>query len=214
MKEITASGQTVDEAVQSALEQLGTTREQVEIDVIDEGKRGLLGIFGSKRAIVRVTMMKNPIEETEAFIKTVTRNMNVDVEITTTVNDNHVTYELHGDKIGLLIGKRGQTLNALQYLAHRVLNKNSDTRYTVTLDAEGYRKRRRETLESLARKMADKANRQQRKVVLNPMPAHERKIIHHALGDYKDVATYSKGYEPHRHIVIEPNDSQSTEEYE
>src|SRR5699024_11986268 len=85
-------------------------------------------------------------------------------------------------------------------------NKNSDTRYTVTLDAEGYRKRRRETLESLARKMADKANRQQRKVVLNPMPAHERKIIHHALGDYKDVATYSKGYEPHRHIVIEPND--------
>jgi len=181
------------------------------VEVIDEGKKGLLGVFGSKRAVVKVTMAKNPVEETEAFIKTVTQKMNVDVDITTMVNDHHVTYELHGDKIAILIGKRGQTLNALQYLIHLVLNKNSETHYTVTLDAEGYRARRKETLESLAEKMADKAEYLQRKVLLDPMPAHERKIIHHVLHGREGISTYSKGNDPHRHIVIEPYDLESDE---
>ena len=205
MREITASGQTVEEAVQSALEQLNTTRDQVEIEIIDEGKKGLLGVFGSKRAYVKVKIKKNYIEETETFIHEVTKNMNVDVDITTTIEENHVTYEMNAENIALLIGKRGQTLNALQYLVHLALNKDAEEYYSVTLDAEGYRGRRRETLESLAGKMADKAIRLNKRVALEPMPAFERKIIHSVLQDHGDISTYSDGAEPHRHIVIKPN---------
>ncbi|MFD1040316.1 RNA-binding cell elongation regulator Jag/EloR [Virgibacillus byunsanensis] len=204
MREITASGQTVEEAVQSALEQLNTTRDQVEIDVIDEGKKGLLGLFGTKRAIVTVKIAKNQIQQAEKYIQEVTKNMNVDVEIATTIEDNHVTFELSGEKIALLIGKRGQTLNAFQYLVHLTLNKDGNQFYTVTVDAEGYRGRRKETLESLALKMADKAVRLNKKVALEPMPAYERKIIHSALQGNKEISTYSDGVEPHRHIVIKP----------
>ncbi|MGM8365467.1 RNA-binding cell elongation regulator Jag/EloR [Virgibacillus sp. W0181] len=204
MREVTASGQTLEEAVQSALEQLNTTRDQVDIQVIDGGKKGFLGLFGS-RAVVKVKLAKNSIEETEAYITNVAKNMGVTVEIKTTVKEKQVTFELSGDKIALLIGKRGQTLNALQYLVHLVVNKDAKQFYTVTLDAEGYRKRRRETLETLAGKMAEKATRLNNKVALEPMPAFERKIIHSALQTNKAVSTYSDGKEPHRHIVIKPS---------
>ncbi|MUK88135.1 KH domain-containing protein [Ornithinibacillus sp. L9] len=204
MRQVTASGQTVDEAVQSALEQLNTTKDQVEIEIIDEGKKGLLGVFGSKRAIVKVTKAKNQVQEAENFLKDVVRNMNVEAEISTEVKDNHVTFDLTGEKIALLIGKRGQTLNALQYLVHLVLNKDAKQYYTVTLDAEGYRGRRKETLETLAERMAEKAKRINKKVALEPMPAYERKIIHSMLQARGDVTTYSDGVEPHRHIVIKP----------
>lgn len=204
MREVTASGQTVEEAVQSALKQLNTTRDQVEITIIDEGKKGFLGIFGSKLSIVSVKLKKNPIEETEKFLKDITRQMGLEVNIVTTVNNDHVTFEFKGEKIALLIGKRGQTLNALQYLVQLVINKNSDQYYRVTLDAEGYRNRRKATLESLAMRMADKAVRLNKKISLEPMPAFERKIIHNALQHRDDVSTYSDGNEPHRYIVVQP----------
>lgn len=204
MREVTASGQTVEQAVQSALEQLDTTRDQVEIAIIDEGKKGLLGVFGSKPAIVKVTLLKNQIEEAEKYLQNIIRDMNIDIDLTTTVseNDNHVTFEMTGEKIAILIGKRGQTLNALQYLLHLAVNKDGRKYYTVTLDAEGYRKRRQDTLEKLAHRMAQKAKRINRKVALEPMPAYERKIIHGALQNDQEVTTYSDGVEPHRHIVI------------
>ncbi|HZW67466.1 MAG TPA: RNA-binding cell elongation regulator Jag/EloR [Pseudogracilibacillus sp.] len=205
MRQVTASGQTVDEAVQTALEQLDTTRDNVEVNVIDEGKRGIFGLFGSKLAVVNVSIAKNQIEETEKFIKEITQQMNVDIDLKTTVNNNHVTFEVSGEKIALLIGKRGQTLNALQYLIQLVINKHGKQFYRVTLDAEGYRERRRETLQSLAKKMAQKAKRLNRKVALEPMPPYERKIIHTALQADDDITTYSDGVEPHRHIVIKPN---------
>lgn len=204
MREITATGQTVEEAVQSALEQLNTTRDQVDVVIIDEGKKGLFGVFGSKRSIVKVTLIKNQIQQTEKYIYEVTSQMGVEVVVTTTTVGNHVTFDLTGEKIALLIGKRGQTLNALQYLVHLALNKDGKQFYTVTVDAEGYRGRRTETLESLALKMADKAKRLNKKVALEPMPSYERKIIHSALQRNKDISTYSDGVEPHRHIVIKP----------
>ncbi|GGN57713.1 MULTISPECIES: RNA-binding cell elongation regulator Jag/EloR [Oceanobacillus] len=204
MREITASGSTVEEAVQSALQQLDTTEDRVEIEIIDEGRKGILGLIGAKPAIVKVKVKLDPIKETENFLKEVTRNMNVNVEITSTVEENHVTFQMDGENIAILIGKRGQTLNALQYLAHLAINKQKETYYTVTLDAEGYRERRRETLESLAHKMADKAKRLNKKVALEPMPAFERKIIHSALQESDGITTYSDGQEPHRHIVIKP----------
>ncbi|ASK61767.1 protein jag [Virgibacillus phasianinus] len=204
MREITATGQTVEEAIQSALEQLNTTRDQVEIAIIDEGKKGFFGVFGSKRSIVKVIMAKNQIQQAEQYVLELTKNMGVEVEIAATVEGNHVSIEMNGEKIALLIGKRGQTLNALQYLVHLVLNKDGKQFYTVTVDAEGYRGRRKETLESLAVKMADKAKRLNKKVALEPMPAYERKIIHSALQGVKEISTYSDGVEPHRHIVIKP----------
>lgn len=204
MREITASGQTVEEAVQSALEQLNTTKDQVEIDIIDEGKKGLLGLFGSKRAFVKVTLAKNKVEETQVYLSQMIANMNVEAEIKMDVVGNHVNFELSGDNIAVLIGKRGQTLNALQYLLHLAINKDGKQFYTVSLDAEGYRQRRKDTLESLAGKMADKAVRLNKKVALEPMPSFERKIIHSALQSNKNIHTYSDGVEPHRHIVIKP----------
>ena len=203
MKQITASGQTVDEAVQTALEQLNTTRDQVDIEIIDEGNKGIFGLFGSKPAVVNVTVRKNQVEEAENFIREVATHMNISIDIKTTVKDNHVTFELSGDKIALLIGRRGQTLNAFQYLIQLVINRSGQDFYRITLDAEGYRKRREETLIRLAERMGQKALQLNRKVKLEPMPPYERKIIHQSLQD-KDVKTYSEGVEPNRHIVIEP----------
>ncbi|MDY0404123.1 RNA-binding cell elongation regulator Jag/EloR [Virgibacillus sp. 179-BFC.A HS] len=203
MKQITASGQSVEEAVQAALEQLNASRDQVEIEVIDEGKKGLLGVFGSKRSIVKISLVKDPIEEAQRFIEDVTGKMGIDVQVATQVNDRHVTFDLQGDKIALLIGKRGQTLNALQYLVQLFMNKNKKHYYTVMLDAQGYRQRRKETLEVLAARMAEKSVRNKTKVALEPMPAFERKIIHMALQNDDRVTTYSDSIDPHRHIVIE-----------
>ena len=204
MREITASGQTVEEAVQSALQQLNIQHEQAEIEVIDEGKKGFLGIFGSSLSVVKVTEKRDQIAETTQFLKEVTANMGLDIEVHSTVEKQHVMFELSGEKIAILIGKRGKTLNALQYLTQLVLNKDSKEYQSVTVDAEGYRKRRQDTLVELAHKMHDKALRLNRKVALEPMPAYERKIIHSALQEAKDVSTYSDGKEPHRYIVIQP----------
>jgi len=202
VREITASGQTVDEAVQSALEQLNTTKDHVNVQVIDEGKKGLLGIFGAKPAIVKVTLAKSQIEKAEEYLRDLIKQMNLVINISKTVDGHHVTFNLDGEKIALIIGKRGQTLNALQYLVHLIINRSGEDYYTVTLDAEGYRGRRRKTLEMLAMRMAEKAKRLNRKVALDPMPAFERKIIHSTLQQKENIKTYSSGEEPHRHIVI------------
>lgn len=204
MREVTASGETVEEAIESALAQLNLSKEQVEINVIDEGKKGFLGIFGASRAIVKVIEIQDNIDKAEQFIKDMTKNMNIETKVETIVSGNHVTFNLNGEKIAILIGKRGQTLNAIQYLVQLVINKDSNQYYSVTVDAEGYRNRRKETLESLALKMADKSKRMNRKVALEPMPAFERKIIHNVLQNESDVQTYSDGNDPHRHIVIKP----------
>src|SRR5699024_937725 len=162
--------------------------------------------FGSKTAIVKVIKIKNQVEEAETYLRDIINQMNINIELTTTVSDSdhHVTFDLSGEKIAVLIGKRGQTLNALQYLVHLAVNKDGEQYYTVTIDAEGYRERRRETLEGLGLRMAEKAKRIQRKVALEPMPAYERKIIHSILQEKGEVTTYSDGVEPHRHIVIKP----------
>lgn len=204
MREVTTSGETVDEAVNSALQQLQASKDDVEIHIIDEGKKGFLGIFGSKLAIVSVKLKRNHIEETRKFLKKITEEMDIDVEIETIVNENHVTYHFTGDKIALLIGKRGQTLNALQYLTQLVLNRDTEQFYHTTLDAEGYRQRRKETLESLAERIADRAIRLNKKISLEPMPPFERKIIHSKLQNRNDVSTYSSGSEPYRYLVIKP----------
>jgi len=209
VREVTASGQTVEEAVQSALEQLNISKDQVDIEVIDEGKKGFLGLFGSSLAVVKVREKKNNIVEAEEFLENVAKNMGVDVTIRKETENNHITYNLTSEKIAILIGNRGRTLNALQYLTQLVLNRNGSQFHSVTVDAEGYRGRRKQTLIELAQKMADKAVRIKRKVALEPMPAYERKIIHSALQESTKVTTYSDGVEPHRHIIINPKSETS-----
>ncbi|AIM16556.1 MULTISPECIES: RNA-binding cell elongation regulator Jag/EloR [Neobacillus] len=204
MKQVTATGQTVEEAVKSALAQLKTTKDRAEVHIIDEGKKGIFGIFGSRPAVVKVTLSLDPIEEATKFLKQVSSQMGAPVEIEVKRDGKQVHFMLSGEKIALLIGKRGQTLNSLQYLTQLVINRYSDQYLTVILDAEDYRNRRSETLIQLANRLAQKAIKTGQDVALEPMPSYERKVIHTALADNKQVKTLSDGIEPHRHVVISP----------
>lgn len=226
MRQVTATGQTVDDAVQSALEQLNTSRDHVNVEIIDEGKKGLFGIFGTKRAIVKVTlgMAKEPnqveesdntsiddhkeerdyILEAKNFLIEIADKMEAPIDVKVKRNGKEVEFDLSGEKIALLIGKRGQTLNSLQYLTHLVVNRQTNQYYTVVVDAENYRERRKETLTQLAGRLAIKAVKTKKSVALEPMPSYERKIIHTALQNRTDITTHSDGMEPHRHVVIKP----------
>ena len=150
MEEIRKSAKTVDDAIAAALAELGATREEVDITVIDEGSKGFLGMFGSKDAVVLVKKNFNPEKEAETFLKEVFLSMGLIVKIKTEQKDKHLYIDLTGDDMGILIGKRGQTLDALQYLVNLVVNKKSPYYISVMLDTENYRQRRKETLESLA----------------------------------------------------------------
>jgi spoIIIJ-associated protein len=205
MKELTAVGQTVEDAVQSALRQLGVKKERVEIDVLDEGKKGLFGFFGQRPASVKVIVKADPVEEVKAYILAVSKQMGVDPTLRVTKNGKLVSIDLTGDRIAFLIGKRGQTLNSLQQLAQLVANRYSKQYIHITLDAENYRQRREETLKILAKRMADKAVKTGRVVHLEPLPSFERKVIHAALAQDRRVKTYSEGAEPNRYIAIAAN---------
>lgn len=205
MKQLTSTGKTVEEAVDLALHDLKTTKDRVEIMIVDKGKKGLFGIFGSKPAIVKVKKLHDPKEEAETFLRSVTEKMGVYPFIDIHEDGNELTFQLSGEKIAILIGKRGQTLNSLQYLTHLVANRNSDQFITIIVDAENYRQRRKETLENLAARLAEKAIRSRKPVNIEPMPNYERKIIHNALYKNRAVKTFSEGNEPNRYIVIVPN---------
>lgn len=204
MKQVTATGQTVEEAVESALAQLKTTKDRADVAIIDEGKKGIFGIFGSRPAVVKVTVIIDPIEEAKKFLNQVSEQMGAEVNIEVKREGKQVLFVLKGEKIALLIGKRGQTLNSLQYLTQLVINRFSNQYLTVILDAEDYRNRRNETLIQLAHRLAQKAVKTGKDVALEPMPSYERKVIHTALSDNKRVKTSSDGSDPHRFIVISP----------
>ncbi|GGE83194.1 RNA-binding cell elongation regulator Jag/EloR [Priestia taiwanensis] len=204
MKSITAKGKTVEDAVIFALEQLHTTREKVDITVMDEGKKGLFGLFGNRLAVVEVTVKKCPIEEAENYLLSVVRGMNVDVKVEKQINGKEVTFQLIGEDIAVLIGKRGTTLNSLQYMTQLVANRYATSYLQITVDAGSYREKRKQILANLAMKVANQVLRTKKEVALEPMPSYERKVIHHVLSKNKQIQTYSAGSEPHRHIVIAP----------
>lgn len=204
MRQVTATGPSVEEAIQTALTDLNTTKDKVEIKIIDAGKKGILGIFGAKPAVVNVTLKPDPIEEAITFIKNVAKEMSVDVEIDYTTEGKYVYFNLISEKAGILIGKRGQTLNALQTLTQLVLNRYSEAFLIAHLDSENYRKRRQESLEILANRLAMKVQRERKPYSLEPMPSNERRIIHAALAENKYVKTYSEGTDPHRYLIIAP----------
>lgn len=204
MKQVTASGQTMDDAIESALQQLNATRDQVEIDIIDEGKKGMFGIFGAKRSIVKVTIKQDPVEQAEKYLTGILQAFSDDLSINVTREDNNLTFNLSGEKIAMVIGKRGQTLNAIQHLVQVMFNRQSSEFYRIVVDAEGYRSRRAETLKQLANRLADKAIKIRKNVTLEPMPSYERKIIHSVLQDNPRVETHSDGSDPNRFVIIKP----------
>jgi spoIIIJ-associated protein len=204
VKQTTATGQTVKEAVESALAQLQITEDRADISIVDEGKKGIFGIFWARPAVVKVSVIKDPIEEAEKFLLDVSEKMGAPVTINVEKNGKQVKFILSGEKIALLIGKRGQTLNSLQFLTQLVINRFSGQYLNVMVDAEHYRERRNDTLIQLAQRLAQKAVQTKKEVSLEPMPSYERKIIHTALVENKKIKTYSSGEDPHRHIVIAP----------
>lgn len=202
MDEIRISGKTVEEAIAAALAELGASKEEVSITVIDEGSKGFLGVFGGKDAVVLVKKNFNPERAAENFLREVFLSMSLIVKIETQLKDKHLLINLTGDDMGILIGKRGQTLDALQYLVNLVVNKNSNSYVSVMLDTENYRQRRKETLETLAFNLAKKVKHTKKNVVLEPMNPYERRIIHSSLQNDRFVTTYSEGEEPYRNVVI------------
>jgi spoIIIJ-associated protein len=203
MNKITVTGKTVEEAIESGLKQLNVARDRVEIKVLEQPSKGLFGILGSKDAKVELTVKPDAVEEAIKFLEEIAGAMNMDIRTKRIDTEDGVVLQLSssGD-IGVLIGRRGQTLDALQYLVNIAAQRAGDSYVRIILDAENFRERRRKTLEELAARLAEKAVRTGREVMLEPMPSHERKIIHTFLQNHPHVRSYSKGEEPNRRIVI------------
>lgn len=239
MEWVEFTGKNVSEALDIALDQFGTSSDNVDYEVIEKETNGLLGLF-AKPAKIRVRLKENeeteeiiervrmeeeavvPEENTEmlseteevdihalgavaeSFLKKVCLHMgiNAELEVRCDAEENRIDINIVGKEMGLLIGKRGQTLDSLQYLTSLVVNKESNTYCKVKLDTENYRARRKETLENLARNIASKVKKTKRSVELEPMNPYERRIIHSTLQNDKMVETYSQGEEPNRKVVV------------
>jgi len=199
------TGKTVDDALTNATVSLGLTSDQVKYEVIEEGSNGFLGI-GSKDAVIKVLISadEDPKKVAEEFLKGVFEAMQLEVNISIEFNDEDKTLsiDLAGPEMGVLIGKRGQTLDSLQYLTNLAVNRSSESYTRVKIDTEDYRRRRKETLENLARNMASKVKRTKKAVTLEAMNPYERRIIHSALQNDNNVTTHSEGEEPYRYVVI------------
>lgn len=200
---IEVSAKTVDDAITEALVKFGTTSDQIEYEVIDKGSTGFLG-FNSKPAIIKVRKKYTPEDHIREFLSQVfeAMGMTVEIEIKAGEEENVYDVELKGEEMKYLIGKRGQTLDSLQYLTNLVINKQNEEYIRIKMDTEDYRNRRKETLENLAKNIAYKVKRTKRNVSLEPMNPFERRIIHSALQNDSYVTTHSEGEEPYRHVVV------------
>ena len=197
-------GKTVEDAVGEAIKVLGLTRDEADVKILDEGSSGFLGLIGSRPARVSVSRKISPAEVVERFLTDVITAMGMSVKIETNRKDKHLHVNMTGQNMGVLIGKRGQTLDSLQYLTNLAVNRTGTPEFSVILDTENYRKRRRDTLEALASSLARKVKATKKNVVLEPMSRYERHIIHTVLQRDPFVRTYSDGNEPYRNVVIVP----------
>jgi len=198
------SAKTVEDAITQASVALGVTSDKLEYEVLEKGSSGLLGIFGVKPAVIKARKKVTVLDEGREFLEKVFDKMNMDVTIDMKYNEEEksVSINLIGGDMGVLIGKRGQTLDSLQHLVSLVINKHSEDYLRVKLDTENYRERRKETLENLAKNIAYKVKRTRRPVSLEPMNPYERRIIHATLQDDRYVVTKSEGEEPFRHVIV------------
>lgn len=204
MDMIEVSAKTVSDAITEACQKLGVTSDKLDYQVVEEGSSGFLGI-GAKPAVIKAAVKKSSVEEVaRAFLNDVFQAMNMEVVIDIKYNEEEksMDIELSGNEMGVLIGKRGQTLDSLQYLASLVANKGEEEYVRVKVDTENYRQRRKDTLENLAKNIASKVRRTGRAVVLEPMNPYERRVIHSALQADRYVETHSEGEEPFRKVVV------------
>ena len=203
MEFVEFTAKTVDDAITAACQKFLVTSDRLEYEVMEEGSSGFLG-FNSKPARIRAKVKETLEDKAKAFLDDVftAMNMTVLVEVSFDEEEKVMDIELKGDDMGVLIGKRGQTLDSLQYLVSLVVNRDSDDYIRVKVDTENYRNRRKETLENLAKNIAYKVKRTKRSVSLEPMNPYERRIIHSALQNDKFVTTHSEGEEPFRHVVV------------
>ena len=200
---IEISAKTVDDAITEACQKLSVTSNKLEYEVIEEGSAGFLGI-GAKPAVIKAKVKSSVQDVAKTFLNDVFEAMNLTVVITIKYDelDNLMDIDLSGDEMGVLIGKRGQTLDSLQYLTSLVVNKDVENYIRVKVDTENYRKRRKDTLENLAKNIAFKVKRTKRPESLEPMNPYERRIIHSALQNDRYVTTHSEGDEPFRRVVV------------
>ena len=203
MEFIEVSAKTVDDAITEGQNKVGNTSDKIEVEVIEKGSTGFLGIK-SKPAIIKARKKNDTVDNIREFLENVfsAMNMEVTIDIKKAEDDKVYEVELSGKEMGLLIGKRGQTLDSLQYLTNLAVNKHSDGYIKVKLDTEDYRQRRKDTLENLAKNIAYKVKRTKRPVSLEPMNPFERRVIHSALQGDRYVETHSEGEEPFRHVVV------------
>ncbi len=203
MESIEVSAKTVSDAITEACQKLGVTSDKLDYQVIDEGSSGFLGI-GSKPAVIKASKKNNVEDNAKEFLNDVFEAMNLTVSVNVKYDEaeGSMDIDLSGDEMGILIGKRGQTLDSLQYLTSLVVNKDREDYIRVKVDTENYRDRRKETLENLAKNIAYKVKRTRKPVSLEPMNPYERRIIHSALQNDKYVTTHSEGDEPYRRVVV------------
>ncbi len=204
MKTIEMTGRNVEEALKNALKELNTTEDKVDMEVLEEGSKGLFKLIGAKPARIRVTVKRDYIYEAKTFLREVLDCMGMKAEIKIKEENNVISISLVGSNMGLVIGYRGETLDSLQYLVSLVVNKGHETEYKrVVLDTENYRYKREETLKRLADKTAYKVRKTGRSFKLEPMNPYERRVIHSALQNNPYIYTYSEGEEPYRRVVVD-----------
>ncbi len=204
LKQTVATAKTVELAIETACAELGVTTDAVDVTVLEEGKKGILGL-GAVDAKVSVTLKSTPALRGLEFVENLVKNMNLDATVEITSQDNEgATIAINGDKLGILIGRRGDVLDSLQYLATLAANINKNGFYRITVDVQGYREKRAETLRGVAKRMSEKVLKYKRSFALEPMNAYERRIIHSACQDIPGVTTRSIGEGADRKIVISP----------
>lgn len=201
-REVEETGKTVDEAIDRALNVLGALREDVTVDVLDPGARGMLGL-GARDARVRVSLVASPAAVAHHLAERLLRLMGYPASVYAREQEGAVSLEIRGQSLAALIGHRGTTLEALELLLGVMAGRGMNgPRPRVTVDVEGYRDRRRMSLEEMAQRVADRVVRERREIPLAPMDPRDRRTIHTALADHPRVTTFSRGEGADRHVVI------------
>lgn len=193
-------GKTVDDALMNGLKELGIGLDQVDFEIVQEGTKGIFG-FG-KSAIVRLSKKVTTTNKAEQFLTELLAHMQISATPEVTETEDSISVNLVGDSTGVLIGRRGETLDALQYLTSLVVNKDLEEYKRVVLDTENYRAKREETLIKLANRIANKVAKTGKRVVLEPMNPYERRVLHATLQNHEKVETISEGEEPYRRVII------------
>ena len=216
MQEFEFEGKTTEEAIERACKELNRPKEELDIEILEPGSAGIFGIVGTKKAKIKVTLpqeeQEEPTEENDVdFAKKTLQDIlsliPTEAEVTAGTQDGKITLNIYGDNSGLLIGRKGKTLDALQFIVNKIVNKSLSRKVQVVVDAENYRQRRRESLIQIALKLGDKAKRIGKPVTTNPLSPKERRIIHLALKDDPQLDTRSRGEGLLKKVLIIPKRS-------